>query len=127
MNGQEAPHNQSTCPRFLTVAAATSMRAQFVEERTFVGPTIGLGIGGGLAYGLNGEYAMTENFGLIAGLGLSGFTEDFGGLGPLPWSQPLTIRCLATLVLSSLYAKKKFDPYFSRHSLFQLGRNVSYV
>jgi len=100
---------------FLTVAAATSMRAQFVEERAYVGPTIGLGIGGGLAYGLNGEYAMTENFGLIAGLGLSGFTEDFGGLG-LTGSVPTIDYSLLMGYVGASYhfmPKKKFDPYLS--------------
>lgn len=99
----------------MVVASGALAQAQFVEGRTWIGPTIGLGaIGGGLGFGVQGEYGITENIGLGADIAYTSFTEDFGGFGGMSSGLPkIHYSLLGVLVAGSYHFTpgKAFDPY----------------
>lgn len=98
------------------LAICSSATAQFVPERLWVGPTIGLsGLGFSIGVGAQAEYAINENFGVGLDLSYSSFKEDGSGLG-LPPGTPFPVfkyTLFAALASGSYHfmPNKNFDPY----------------
>lgn len=96
----------------LTIASTTS--AQFVPERIWLGPTIGLsGLGTAIGVGAQGEYGINENFGAGLDLAYSSFTQDFGISFPGASLPTIKYTLISALAFGTYHFSPgaKFDPY----------------
>ena len=96
----------------LTIISTAS--AQFVPERIWLGPTIGLsGLGTAIGIGAQGEYAINENFGAGLELAYSSFTQDFGVALPGSSLPSIKYTLISALAFGTYHFSPgaKFDPY----------------
>ncbi len=93
-----------------TFSLSLAFSQGYQKELLWVGPTLGYGFGN-IGYGANGEYGLTDNIGLGAELGLTSFSEDFGGM--LGNKTSFEYSLLGILVAGSYHLTpgEKFDPY----------------
>ncbi|MDZ4745485.1 MAG: outer membrane beta-barrel protein [bacterium] len=95
------------------VAILSSASAQYVPERLWVGPTIGLsGLGTSIGFGLAGEYAIDDGWGAALDLGYSNFSIESPGVtgGSFPVTKYTFISALASATYH-FSPNKKFDPW----------------
>lgn len=95
------------------VSNASAQGVGFQKGKTYVGPTVGFGIGGGLGFGASGDYGITDNISMGLDLGYTQFTEDFGGLGISTGGIELQYTLFAALVAGSYHFTpgEAFDPF----------------
>ena len=106
---------------------ASAQGVGFRKGKTYVGPTVGFGIGGSLGFGAAADYGITDNISLGVDLGYTSFTEDFGSFGfsgGAQWEYSL----FAGLVAGSYHFTpgEAFDP-FIKVGVGYFNWDVAYV
>lgn len=105
-----------------SLTSASAQGVGFQKGKTYIGPSIGFGIGGGLGIGASGEHAITPNIGLGLDLGYTTFSQDMFGMASFDYS------LFAALVAGSYHflPNEKFDP-FLKLGIGYFNWDASYV
>lgn len=90
-----------------SLSSASAQGVGFQKGKTYIGPTIGFGIGNSLGFGASGEYGVTENIGMGLDLGYTSFSQDLFGMASFDYT------LFAALVAGSYHfsPNEKFDPF----------------
>ncbi len=96
-----------------SLSDASAQGVGFQKGKTYVGPTLGFGIGGALGFGASADHGITDNISLGVDLGYTSFTEDFGGFGAAMGGIELQYTLFAGLVAGSYHFTpgEAFDPF----------------